>query len=108
LLNLCLGGTVEASAQLREKAQDLRVWVALYGIVRLDASQMLLPALMLAVDLAQVGDEEGVLFAIVACVVINALHAGLEGFPDQLLSVPSAMVDLTAESIVVTLYDVVV
>lgn len=67
--------------------------------MRLDTAQMLLPAEMLAVDLAQVGDEEGVLVPYATFIVVNGLDAGLEGVPNQLLAlqITNAMVELAAE-----------
>lgn len=50
--------------------------------MRLDTSQMLLPAEVLAVDLAQVGHEEGVLIPYATLIVVNGLHTGLEGIPN--------------------------
>lgn len=69
----------------------------------LDACQVLLPAHMLAVDLAQVGYEEGVFVAYFAGIMIDGLNAALEGFPNQLLCLCSAMTDVVTEVVVNTL-----
>jgi hypothetical protein len=44
-----------------------------------------LPAHVLAVDLAQVGYEEGILLAYAAGIMINGLDTALQGFSNQLL-----------------------
>jgi hypothetical protein len=61
--------------------------------MRLDPRQILLPAHMLTVDLAQVGDEEGILVAGIAGVWINGLNAALQSLPNQLFGYASAMMD---------------
>lgn len=55
---------------------------------------------MLAVDLAQVSYEEGIFIANVAGIVINSLHTALQGFPNQLLCLSSAMMDWGTECMV--------
>lgn len=47
---------------------------------------------MLPVDLAQVGDEEGILVANIAGILINSLNTALQSLPNQLLRCASAMV----------------
>jgi NADPH:quinone reductase-like Zn-dependent oxidoreductase len=58
--------------------------------MRLDAGQVLLPAQVLAVDLAQVSDEESILVTDATQVVVNSVDAGLERVPDQVLGVGGA------------------
>jgi hypothetical protein len=74
-----------------------------HTIVGLDASQIPLPSHMLAVDLAQIGYEEGVFIANFAGVMIDCLNTGLEGLPNQLLRLRSAMTDVVTEVVVDTL-----
>lgn len=50
-----------------------------------DPWQVALPTEMLAVDLAQVSYEEGILVANPADIMIDCLNSGLEGLPNQLL-----------------------
>ena len=107
LVDLGLGGAVEARAERGQEPEDLGVRVALDGwgvgqwcgsgwsgctwcrrtIVRLDPLEVHLPAEVLAVDLAHVGDEEGILLAGLAGISVNALHARLHSIVDQLLGV---------------------
>jgi hypothetical protein len=47
---------------------------------------------MLAVDLAEVGDEKGVLVAGVAHFMVDSLHTLVEGVANHLLAAKSAMV----------------
>jgi hypothetical protein len=60
-------------------------------IVGLDAGQVLLPAQVLAVDLAQVGDEEGVFLADATEVVVDGVDAGLERVTNQTLCMDGAI-----------------
>jgi hypothetical protein len=62
-------------------------------IMGLDPWQIILPAKMLTVDLAQVGYKEGILVTNTADVVVNGLDTGLEGLPNQLLCRSRAIVD---------------
>jgi hypothetical protein len=68
--------------------------------VRLHTSQVLLPAKVLAVDLAKVSDEEGVLIAYIARVMIDSLNTACQGGFDQLLGFPGAMVFNTTQCLV--------
>jgi hypothetical protein len=52
--------------------------------MRHDAAQAHLPAHVLAVHLAKVGDEEGVLVSGLAAVVVDPVNAVLQGLADQL------------------------
>ena len=76
-------GDVEGAALRREHRQDARVRVALDRKVRNDAAQVLLPAEVLAVDVSEVRDEEGVLVASLAVVGVHGLHMLLQGSSDQ-------------------------
>jgi hypothetical protein len=62
--------------------------------VGLDPAQVLLPAEMLAVDLAQVSYEESIFFAKLAGIVVDSLDTGLQGLSNQLFSLcgTSAMI----------------
>lgn len=60
--------------------------------MRLDAAQVLLPAKVLAVDLAQVSDEEGILVANVAGIRVNSLNTALQSLPSQLSGQRGAMI----------------
>lgn len=109
LLDLRLGGAVEAGAELGKEPDDLGVRVALdswamsvkfrLGVQQrrrrtvegLDAGQVLLPAEVLAVDLAEVCHEEGVLVAGVTHLVVDGDDALVESVADQLLGVHGAM-----------------
>lgn len=64
---------------LRERKEKLT-------IVRLDTLEILLPTQVLTVDLAHIGDEEGILITGVAGVVVDALDALLQGTTNHLLS----------------------
>lgn len=55
---------------------------------------------MLAVDLAQVGDEERILVAGIAGVRINGLHSALQSLPNQLFGYASAMMDDCTKSLI--------
>lgn len=66
-------------------------------IVRLDTSQVLLPAQVLAVDLAQVSDEESVLVADVTDVMIDSLDTALQSGANELLGIARAIVGDAAE-----------
>lgn len=68
--------------------------------MRLDAGQVPLPAKVLAVDLAQVGYEEGILVANAAGVVVNGVDSALQGLPNHLLGLSSAMMDSDTKVIV--------
>lgn len=61
--------------------------------MRLDPAQVLLPAQVLAVDLAQVTNEEGIFFASAASILIDRLDTALQSIPNQLLCFSSAMID---------------
>jgi hypothetical protein len=50
-----------------------------------DARHILLPAKMLAVDLAKVSDEEGVFFARFAHLMVDSLDTFVKGFANELL-----------------------
>lgn len=52
-----------------------------------DTWQVLLPAKMLAVDLAKVGNEEGVFFAGFAHLMVDGLNTLVKGLADELLGV---------------------
>jgi hypothetical protein len=91
LLNLGLGGTVEAGAELREKFDDLSIGVALDGIEGPDSREILLPAEMLAVDLAQISNEEGIFVTRLTHLMINGLHALVESLTNELFRVNQAM-----------------
>ena len=54
---------------------------------------------MLAVDLAQVSDEEGIFLANVAGIRINSLDTALESVGNQLLGFPGAMIVNTTSGI---------
>lgn len=58
-----------------------------------DPSQVRLPAQMLAVDLAQIGYEEGVFVAHLADIVIDGLNTALQSLADQRFCRFSAMTD---------------
>lgn len=60
--------------------------------MRLDASQVLLPAKVLTVDLAQVSDEEGVLVANVTEIVVDSLDTALQSCANELRGCTCAMV----------------
>lgn len=49
----------------------------------LDAREVLLPADVLAIDVTEVGDEEGVLFSRLTEFMVNILHAVAEGVANQ-------------------------
>ena len=66
-------------------------------VMRLDTSQILLPAQMLAVDLAQVSDEEGILVANVTDVVVDSLDTALQSGANELLGAARAIVATAAE-----------
>jgi len=51
--------------------------------MRLDTAKMLLPAQVLAVDLAQVGYEEGVLVTCSADIVVNGLDTVLQSVRNE-------------------------
>lgn len=57
----------------------------LLTIMRLHTRQATLPAHMLAVDLAEVGNEEGILIACFASVMIDIIDAGFKRIADQLV-----------------------
>lgn len=59
-----------------------------------DAREVQLPALVLTVDLAEVGDEEGVLLAGLALVDVDALDALAQGLADELLGRSYAMAEV--------------
>ena len=82
-LDLRLAGTVKARSKGSQQANDHRVRVALDRKVRNDAAQVLLPAEVLAVDVSEVRDEEGVLVASLAVVGVHGLHMLLQGSSDQ-------------------------
>lgn len=63
-------------------------------IVWLHTSEVLLPAEVLAVDLAHVGDEESILISGLARVLINALDALLQGLTNHLLGNRLPAVDI--------------
>lgn len=65
--------------------------------MRLHTGQVLLPAEMLAVDLAKVGDEKGVFVAYIAGVMINSLDTAFQGRSNQLLGFPGAMIFNTTQ-----------
>jgi hypothetical protein len=67
--------------------------------VRLDASEILLPAHVLAVDVAEVSNEKGILIADVAGVVVNSLDTALQSRANQLLGFPGAMVFNTTQCV---------
>ena len=54
---------------------------------------------MLAVDLAQVGDEESIFLAHTAGIRINSLDTALESVGNQLLGFPGAMIVNTTSGI---------
>jgi len=54
-----------------------------HTIERLDTGKVQLPAQMLAVDLAEIGDKKCVLITWLAEFVIDTLHATAEGITDQ-------------------------
>ena len=66
----------------------------------LDPAQVLLPAQMLAVDLAQIADEEGILLADAASVLVDSLDAALQGLPNQLFCLQRAMVNGRTKSMI--------
>jgi hypothetical protein len=92
LFNLSLGGAIKASAEGSKKLENLGVRVTLDGIERLDAREVLLPAEMLAVNLPEVCDKEGILLAGVAELMVDGAHAVAEGLADQLLRIDSNIV----------------
>ena len=117
-LDLVFGSAVEAESELGHEAQDLGVWVTLdrcssvrndiaggqltgLTIVRLDASQVLLPSQVLTVDLAQVSDEESVLVADVTDVVVDSLDTALQSCANELLGGARAIVVNGAKGTVV-------
>ncbi|KAI6762718.1 hypothetical protein HG530_008698 [Fusarium avenaceum] len=93
LLNLGLGGTIEAGAELRKKLDDLSIGVALDGWCTEgpDSREILLPAEMLAIDLAQVSNEEGIFVAGLTHLMINGFHTLVESLTDELFWVNQAM-----------------
>jgi hypothetical protein len=50
-----------------------------------DSREILLPAKMLAVDLAEVGNEESIFIARLTHLMVNGLHALVESLADELL-----------------------
>lgn len=54
-------------------------------IKRSDAGQILLPAHVLTVDVAKIGDEKGILLAGVALLMVDGLDAVDEGLANELL-----------------------
>lgn len=93
LLNLSLGGAIKAGAEFSQKAEDVRVRVALdrclilvtvarlgqksyqkqLTVERLDSGEILLPSEMLTIDLAKVSDEEGILITRFTELMVNRL-----------------------------------
>jgi hypothetical protein len=69
--------------------------------VRLHTGQVLLPAKVLAVDLAKVSDEKGILIAYIASVMIDSLNAAFQGRANQLLGFPGAMIFDTTQCLVI-------
>jgi alpha-N-acetylglucosamine transferase len=56
-----------------------------------DSREILLPAEMLAVDLAQVGNEEGIFVARLTHLMVNGLHALVESLTNELLWINQTM-----------------
>jgi hypothetical protein len=69
--------------------------------VRLHTSQVLLPAHVLAVDLAKVSDEECVFIADVADISVNGLYTALQRVANQLLWCFSAILLNTTQYLVI-------
>jgi len=108
LIDLGLGGTVEAIPEGGEQLQELGIRVALNScrgklwsaslsrpvstavgcreptIKGLDARKVPLPAQVLSIDLAEIGHEEGVLLSGLTVFRIDTLHALAESVSDQL------------------------
>jgi hypothetical protein len=61
---------------------EIRAMHRVLTIERLDARQVQLPAQMLAVNLAEIGDKEGVLFSSFAEFVVNAFNTLAESVSD--------------------------
>jgi hypothetical protein len=70
----------------------LRVRVAFDGIVRPDSPQVFLPTDVLAVDLTQIGYEEGIFFSYATGILINTFNTILQSITNQLFCVMEAMV----------------
>jgi hypothetical protein len=60
--------------------------------VRLDSPQVFLPTDVLAVDLAQIGYEEGIFFSYTTGILINTFNTILQSATNQLFCVMRAMV----------------
>jgi hypothetical protein len=108
LFDFGLGGAVKASAELRQKANNLgvrialdrfipldsvtRLWKKYLTIERLDSRQIQLPPHMLPIDLAEIGYEERVFFARLADIMIDTFDPFLQSFSNQLLRIIHAIV----------------
>jgi hypothetical protein len=107
LFNLSLGGAIKASAESRKELEHLGVRVTLDGIEWLDAGEVLLPAEMLAVNLTEVCDKEGVFLAGVAELMVDGAHALAEGLADQLLRIESNIVLKSTQILGFLLYNMI-
>ena len=108
LFDFGLGGAVKASAELRQKANDLGVRIALdrfipldgvtslwkkyLTIERLDSREIQLPPHMLPIDLAEISYEERVFLARLADIMIDTFDPFLQSFSNQLLRIIYAIV----------------
>ena len=108
LFDFGLGGAVKASAELRQKANDLGVRIALdrfipldgvtslwkkyLTIERLDSREIQLPPHMLPIDLAEISYEERVFLARLADIMIDTFDPFLQIFSNQLLGIIHAIV----------------
>jgi hypothetical protein len=113
LFDFGLGGAVKASTELRQKANDLRVRIALdrfipldsvtrlwkkyLTIERLDSRQIQLPPHMLPIDLAEISYEECIFVSWLADVMIDAFDPSLQSFSNQPLRCVHAMVVMFIE-----------
>jgi hypothetical protein len=116
LFDFGLGGAVKASAELRQKANDLgvrvaldrfipldnvtRLWKKYLTIERLDSRQIQLPPHMLPINLAEISYEERVFLARLADIMIDTFDPFLQSFSNQLLGIIHAII---ISAIVVTL-----
>jgi hypothetical protein len=104
LVDLGLGGAVKAVTQSSQELQDLGVGVAFNSIKGLDTRKIHFPTQMLAVNLAQVGHEEGVFLSGLAKVMVNALNSLTEGIANQLPRQQFVVVAVAVESMILRLF----
>lgn len=61
-------------------------------VERPNTRQVLLPAKVLAIDLAEVGDVEGVLITRLAELMVNGFHAAVQSLADQDFGINGSMI----------------